>query len=263
LIVAWLVVSAFAALRVYAIWNQDWRPAIPVLCLALVPVITNLYIEAKTVPTIAPPPSAGCALELRGISLAAYSDITGILNGAATTACDGLVVLFTLARTLGVRNATRAFNVKPGLSSVILRDGTAYFLLLLLLNIIQIVVAVTDVGENAIAYFVSPLTSILISRFLLNLREVSYSAQDLRTAEPSLILTSHLSDIHFASNVVGNLGAPLRHGHRQNTSVDGDSYADFEWEDSQRGTEVPALMAETCLADFMPAGHVEIVEVPR
>lgn len=40
---------------------------------------------------------------------------------------------------------------------------------------------------------------------MLNLRGVSPTAR----GSPSEVSTNHASDIHFASNIIGNLGAPL------------------------------------------------------
>lgn len=56
---------------------------------------------------------------------------------------------------------------------------------------------------NRINSFSLSLTSILISRFILDLRNIDLSGIDNSTTQ------SRFSSVYFASNVVGNLGASL------------------------------------------------------
>ncbi len=60
------------------------------------------------------------------------------------------------------------------------------------------------------------MTSILISRFILNLREV-YTPGDSATGS---LRFSRFSDIQFANSIIGNLGAPLRFGEEEEESLD-------------------------------------------
>ncbi|KAH9948733.1 hypothetical protein B0H21DRAFT_820668 [Amylocystis lapponica] len=100
-------------------------------------------------------------------------------------------------------------NMKASLVTLLLRDGTLYFVLLLILNILHMTLYLTNVFFDMI-YFVGPISSIIISRFLLNLRQV-YQTDDSDDARPSFV-RSNVSDICFAAAIVGNLGAPLSYG---------------------------------------------------
>ncbi|GJE86753.1 hypothetical protein PsYK624_028340 [Phanerochaete sordida] len=56
---------AFATLRIYAIWDCDWRPALPVGMLGLASFALNILIYANQTTEKAPAPSTGCAAEIR------------------------------------------------------------------------------------------------------------------------------------------------------------------------------------------------------
>ncbi|KAI0353399.1 hypothetical protein OH77DRAFT_627554 [Trametes cingulata] len=179
LIFATFIVALFASLRVYAIWSRDWRPALPVLLLALITPASNMYLDIIGTPIPAPRPSFGCAIQTN------------------------------VAPELYSQSATRT-DAGTSLVTLLLRDGTVYFLLLLILNIAQIILAALVPGDNFIAFFISPLTSILISRFLLNLREVAQGSEPVHAeASETAIMSTRFPSIHVSSDVLGNMGATL------------------------------------------------------
>ncbi|RPD65252.1 hypothetical protein L227DRAFT_583266 [Lentinus tigrinus ALCF2SS1-6] len=141
--------SVFVTLRVYATWSRDWRPALPILALALLTPAANLYIDIIGTPIPAPRPSVGCAIQTN-------IDPVVIAERATTTAYDFLILLFTLMKTAKVRKAALSLDVHPSLMVLLLRDGTIYFFLLLVMNIAQIIVAAEVLGNNFIAFFISP-----------------------------------------------------------------------------------------------------------
>ncbi|EKM58289.1 uncharacterized protein PHACADRAFT_207126 [Phanerochaete carnosa HHB-10118-sp] len=84
----------------------------------------------------------------------------------------------------------------------LLRDGTIFFLILLAISIANLL---SLFPARSLIEFLPP---ILVSRFLLNLRDCTGS----NTTDRSLPRLSELS-VHFAtsnvSNIIGNIGAPL------------------------------------------------------
>ncbi|KAH9919766.1 uncharacterized protein BXZ73DRAFT_104874 [Epithele typhae] len=80
------------------------------------------------------------------------------------------------------------------LSTVFLRDGSIYFIILCILNVLHMTLSLTatfsdragDVGLSAVPLFTEPITAVLISRFLLNLQEANLRA----TLDRSGFLTS-------------------------------------------------------------------------
>lgn len=98
--------------------------------------------------------------------------------------------------------------------------------MLLVLNVLHLALEITDVFLD-ITYFVTGFSSIVISRFLLNLRQV-HMMDDMGDSAPSFI-ASRVSGLKFASAVIGNLGEHLEHGQTTSGSaVFQDTYAEAE-----------------------------------
>ncbi|EKM56867.1 uncharacterized protein PHACADRAFT_254229 [Phanerochaete carnosa HHB-10118-sp] len=140
LVVALLIFSAFTTLRVYAIWGRDWRPALPVLALSLVSPVLNIIIDVHKNTQTAPSPTFGCAVSIQRMTSASYSKFI-IANRATTIAYDGLALLLTLLKTMQVKERALKMRIKGGLSEVLVKDDSLYFLILLVVNLAQIVVA--------------------------------------------------------------------------------------------------------------------------
>ncbi|KZT08754.1 uncharacterized protein LAESUDRAFT_723684 [Laetiporus sulphureus 93-53] len=129
----------------------------------------------------------------------------------------------------------RKLRFKGSIATVLMRDGTLYFMALLLLNILQIVIKIRyENSQNTADYvvlFLPPISSILISRFILNLRQVSVGSVDLNTISHSALNTPDIP-----SRLVGNFGADVQHTSlifenvednaedEQNISVDCEAY---------------------------------------
>ncbi|KAJ8487771.1 hypothetical protein ONZ51_g3950 [Trametes cubensis] len=145
----YFVWAAFSSLRAYAMSNRTWPIAILVYLLSIATACYNIYNFIHLVPLNLPPPI--------------YCIPT----------FPGLTVTF-----LDQQSAARA-NVKTSLLQLLLRDGTIYFVILLILNVLQIIVRITA-QANFITTFEEPLTAILISRFLMNLREIDFTRSNSR-----------------------------------------------------------------------------------
>ncbi|KAI1791888.1 hypothetical protein LXA43DRAFT_972873 [Ganoderma leucocontextum] len=106
-----------------------------------------------------------------------YHEIT-ILARISVILVDLLLVIITWTRLfkqrkLGLRGGPREFT----LTDVLLRDGTVYFLIMLLLNCLHIAFTVVSIfivsslqHLSSISIFVTPLTAILVSRFMIHLQ---------------------------------------------------------------------------------------------
>ncbi|KZT03959.1 uncharacterized protein LAESUDRAFT_728671, partial [Laetiporus sulphureus 93-53] len=81
---------------------------------------------------------------------------------------------------------------------------------LLILNILEIVIKVRyENSQNTatyVAHFLPPISSIPVSRFILNLRQASSGSMRLNTNSHSTLNTSD-----FTSRLVGNIGAEVQH----------------------------------------------------
>ncbi|KAJ3476761.1 hypothetical protein NLI96_g10938 [Meripilus lineatus] len=144
-----------------------------------------------------------------------------IVTRCAAILMDGLVLGITWYKTASLMTIARRLDTKVTLTTLVVRDGmtvlpqcyfayptngfnlkgTIYFLLLLALNIICAIFDTLPSGNSLddqgtfVISFQDSLSSILISRFILNLREV-YTSKDQESNNP-------LSSVRFASQLFG------------------------------------------------------------
>ena len=99
------------------------------------------------------------------------------------------------------------------------------------------------------------LTSILITRFLLNLRQVARVA-DLSPsgATSSPVISTQFPSVRLSTGLLGNLGAPLRSGY---DSTDDHTEADGELEDKLVYVDEP-LLAGLVQVDEVRPDEVEL-----
>ncbi|TCD64640.1 hypothetical protein EIP91_003842 [Steccherinum ochraceum] len=131
-------------------------------------------------------------------------DSFSIFNRVFAMTADAIILILTWIRTAGIMR-TFKLKVKTSLGLMLLRDGTIFFVFLLTLNAINLV-AIKAQRFGAVPAISDVVTSILISRFLLNLRGV-YVVNEIVTS--SSFHPSRMSDVRFADSITGNLGAPL------------------------------------------------------
>ncbi|EKM50965.1 uncharacterized protein PHACADRAFT_199791 [Phanerochaete carnosa HHB-10118-sp] len=183
-------VAVFSALRIYAITGGNRMLAAVVLGLGLTPIGTNAFILSKT--HVSP-----------GFSL-----ITRISQIIA----DLLVVTVTWRQTFGYWKDIPISQRPPTVSSCLLRDGTVYFFALLLMNIAQILTRRPTFGP--VAPLIAAMPPILVSRFMLNLRQVRSepSTQSCSAVIPAFEPTLSSADYGALTSIIGNIGEPLVHG---------------------------------------------------
>ncbi|OSX59123.1 hypothetical protein POSPLADRAFT_1152132 [Postia placenta MAD-698-R-SB12] len=231
-----LVSESFSATRVYAIGGRAWQLAIVTFALGLVPVGLNLFSDIRYVYTTAYIPSFGTTYRIK-------------------------------------QEAVEA-NMKTTTVTLLLRDGTFYFIVLLVINVLHLTLSLTNVFSD-VTYFstasatplsaTSPreidvdlcsMSSVIVSRFLLNLRQV-HMEDNYPDEQPSFVgSTSRISDVRFASTVVGNLGAPLNYSSTFFTNGDVESQAASHNAIDTGYSDVEALGE---LDDVEPRGDIESI----
>ncbi|CCL99316.1 uncharacterized protein FIBRA_01332 [Fibroporia radiculosa] len=97
------------------------------------------------------------------------------------------------------------FKLTPALPDLLLRDGTIYFLAIVLLNVTDIALFTSGNGLADVAVLIFPITSVLISRLLLHLRKATSSGIVFSSETPSFVRTrdalpssEHLPPITYA-----------------------------------------------------------------
>ncbi|KAI0697854.1 hypothetical protein C8T65DRAFT_582330, partial [Cerioporus squamosus] len=180
--------AVFSALRAYVL-SKSKLLGILVFALSLAPVGVNLVKYGYHISGANLPPF-GClgtdneteALSVKHCTVIAVSRVPLIVT-------DLLLVYITWAKTSS-RSTLRDMrqSKRLSLSDILIRDGTVYFLVLFILNILHLVLSVTAVMRIAGLMLVhSPfcsLTAILISRFLLDLQEANQTVVRLDSDDP-------------------------------------------------------------------------------
>ncbi|KAJ3551658.1 hypothetical protein NM688_g4578 [Phlebia brevispora] len=126
----------------------------------------------------------------------------------AVLATDCVAFTTTWVKTYRhVRQAAES-GVRVGFSETLLQYGVMFFASLCLLEITIILVAPFSSASDTVDSFVMVIPNIVISRFLINLRQVD----SLETSH-NTVFSSRFSVLNFRmpsrSDIIGNLGEPL------------------------------------------------------
>ncbi|KAI9063139.1 hypothetical protein FKP32DRAFT_1572420 [Trametes sanguinea] len=205
---------SFSTLRVYAISRQNWRLALLVAVPGCMPLASNIYLYTQGSTANYPLPIGCVWLDTIPVNIdnrCASHRRHWLLIATRTSAIltDVLVLITTWWQTYSLRRLAVQANMQVSLATLLVRDGTIYFLVLLAMNTFHIAFSLTGRFTYTIT-FEEPLTTILISRFLLNLREASMSTgqSSLDMSEPSFV-RRHPQEEEGALNVVASFIAPL------------------------------------------------------
>ncbi|RDX48618.1 hypothetical protein OH76DRAFT_1483717 [Lentinus brumalis] len=203
-IINYFAFASFTILRVFGVWGRDWKPLLLVIPLTLVRPALYIVEASNYVPVQYGPPW-GCA-----------EVYVSTIAKAASIAADAILIALTWVKTFGINKDSSRLGVRTPLATLLLRDGTAYFLILLVIQVVTIVTS--QVGSSLTVWLVWPyfdqvFTVIFLSRFMLDLRGLYFSEHvnaDGNATDTTTRSGRVLSDIRFTtSNIVGNLGATL------------------------------------------------------
>ncbi|KAH9939055.1 uncharacterized protein BXZ73DRAFT_76201 [Epithele typhae] len=181
-----------------------WAVSILIFLLSMVPFGINMVEVVETSGVILP--DLGC------VGTSSVSDALGLNLTIASRSClmaaDVLLVLVTWHELWGNQKLTRLFQ-RDTFANVLLRDGTIYFIVLLIMNALHLaftLMAIDQPGTTVsyVTIFTDPLTSILVSRFLLRLQSIN--RRSVQTT--SLFSDTPVNTIMF-NRVVGSLGSSV------------------------------------------------------
>ncbi|EMD31199.1 hypothetical protein CERSUDRAFT_89375 [Gelatoporia subvermispora B] len=181
--------AVFAALRVYSL-NNNSRLALLSLGLGLVPFVTNTFLIAEQLSSHIFFQRNVCAPEFD--SVGAVWNILAAITRTSSILCDVVVLYVTLSNTCAYRREKYS-QIKPRIMDLLVRDGTP---LLLALNCVQLALWITDKFQDFSSITIV-ISSVVISRFILTLREIYFSS-----TRPTFIRTqysppSQVSTVHF------------------------------------------------------------------
>ncbi|GJE86549.1 hypothetical protein PsYK624_026290 [Phanerochaete sordida] len=125
--------------------------------------------------------------------------------------------MLTWIKTLNQWRESRKLKINVSLTFLFLRDGTFYFIALSACNVASIC---TSAPAELVQAVLAILPSLLIQRFLLNLRQFAQGAGVANTT-PDIDHFSRFSAPHFraqsAHSFLGNIGEPLEHAGDEQT----------------------------------------------
>ncbi|EKM60189.1 uncharacterized protein PHACADRAFT_246036 [Phanerochaete carnosa HHB-10118-sp] len=211
-----VLISVFSALRVYALWQGSRMkyafPAI-VLALGMIPVGTNIFNWARSSITFVETPQVTGCFDSTNIPPKLSMELL-FLTRCSLIASDILVLILTWVKSLAQWRAMRRLKLGSSVSTVLLRDGSLYFLALLGVSILQLLTyssRLEDTGTYAIV-FIQSLPPLLVQRFILNLRQLGPATE---ASEPGFG-AQHVSRLSLRfgvpSDFLGNIGESLDHG---------------------------------------------------
>ncbi|TBU43473.1 hypothetical protein BD309DRAFT_864231 [Dichomitus squalens] len=192
-----VVMSSIAAVRVFALWNRDYRLFAAIMLAGLLPALANIYFRSASTVFLVPSNLFTCQSVPTAMSALTYKRLS-VATRVISIFSDGLVVVLTWMKTYRTHVLTRGVDFRTNYSTLILRDGTLYFLAVCFLNVIAIVY-VMNIGSNLLNDMIVALGSLLMSRFLLNLRD-QRARNETQTFTTSMAFTSRpLSTIKLGS----------------------------------------------------------------
>ncbi|GBE84787.1 hypothetical protein SCP_0607670 [Sparassis crispa] len=180
-----LTSTVFDSLRVYAVGGRSWRYAV------VVAVLNSTFLPPRI-----------CLGVYTGYGFDVYD-----VSNAIPFITDTPEFLSILNITYKIKRDADHVKMKVPLTTLLLRDGTLYFLLFFISNIIYIVAYLND-SFYYVNCLTQPAPAMVLSSFILNLREIYMSDTSGPYSRPSFDV-SRASDLRFASRIVGNIGAPL------------------------------------------------------
>ncbi|GBE86105.1 hypothetical protein SCP_0806290 [Sparassis crispa] len=136
--------AMFSALRVYAVGGQAWCSAAVVFILNFVPFATNLYDDATASYYIAVVPGFGpiCVQSSNIVQpkMQMYESYPSfyLATRISVIVADIIVLVVTWTKTYSIKRYANSAHIEAPLATLLLRDGTLHFMLLLLLYLTQL-----------------------------------------------------------------------------------------------------------------------------
>ncbi|KAI0763840.1 hypothetical protein BD413DRAFT_642322 [Trametes elegans] len=240
--------AAFSSLRTFALAGGDWAIATVVFLLSMVPFGINLSQYHWLV--VGNDPDLGCT-KMSTITLDVARRYVTHIRLDVTSECNLM--------DTRVRSNDRISNVfncigrdcparivmkgRPSFIRMLVRDGTVYFSILLLLNALHLIftmLSITADPLSPVSYFTTftePITAVLVSRFLIDLQQVN---QYYQRSTPDSVLTGSIPMSLDFTRVIGSLGSSVDPSRDWGESSSGvtDIFTDDEcgWEESELDT---------------------------
>ncbi|KAJ3557933.1 hypothetical protein NM688_g1205 [Phlebia brevispora] len=203
-----IILILFSALRIFALLDRAYFIAGCALLLGLAQVGIAFYEGARSFYTYVDDPTIGREC-FSNISLSA-SVAFHIASTLCMIALEVVALVTTWLKTYRHARQAASVGIRVTFAATLMRYGTLYFAVLAAVNILPVIILVTPPSTSlasAMNALITILPNIVLSRFLINLREVESPAPS------SISRFSQFSAPSFRvptlGEILGNLGEPL------------------------------------------------------
>lgn len=201
-----ILANVISALRVYAVNGYKWQ--LPAVIMALLSVSTcwNIYQTSEWREHGKPSgPADGCYYLSAPMHVVNRFNISSVV---CTIVAEALALAVIWYRTHELRTLARSIHImKHSLSAVLWRDGAMYFGVSLMLQLMNMVLTITQVCETG--FTTSEIMAVvLLSRMLLNLHNAKAPATDHTSFSLSnvLLIPQKLANIYSHQQSESNNG---------------------------------------------------------
>ncbi|RDX51385.1 hypothetical protein OH76DRAFT_330686 [Lentinus brumalis] len=213
--------AAFAALRAFAL-SRDWLLSTAIFVLSIGPVAINLARSGYGLSGVNFP-RIGCVVANPALNETIKRVFTGLSRGCLMSA-DVLLIYITWSR-LPTRFARGTNLEERSFAGVLRRDGTVYFIILLLMNSLHLTVTLLALqpvfeGTSYVTVFTEPITAILVSRFLLDLQSVELTSLGHIDASTDTGSMGVAEDHSLVFRFMGSLASTIEPGAHDTSSLD-------------------------------------------
>ncbi|EKM57643.1 uncharacterized protein PHACADRAFT_206528 [Phanerochaete carnosa HHB-10118-sp] len=140
---------------------------------------------------------------------------------------DTIVLVLTWIRTFGHWRQARHANIGVSVTTCLLRDGTVYFMTLLVANFIQMLTYNFPASVSPASVIVTALPPVLINRFMINLRTIDSEMPDYSLHIGDQQRRQATLQFRRPANRLGNIGETLQ-----------DGWSDELWDEENNTAEV-------------------------
>ncbi|KAJ3558485.1 hypothetical protein NM688_g904 [Phlebia brevispora] len=269
-----IVLALFSALRVFALLERAYATAGCVLLLGLAPVGISLYKNSQNVDYYINDPVLGSSCYARSMSssslLFEYADFLhpmrsidlGVAALSTAIAADVVAIVTTWIKTYRQVRQAAANGINASVSATLLQYGTLYFM-----SCTGVLSQSSDVeplqpsfqATDPTAIFTNMLPNIILSRFLINLRQNDF-VESTDAAHFSQFSVPNFR-VPTLPEIIGNLGEPLADRVEE---LDDQYYPDVDvCEDCSNTGASPSYLGEYDMSRTPRTDDIEIEEVRK
>jgi len=193
-VTSYVIWAAFSALRVFSLGNRNTALTAVTFGLGVVPFCVNMYLfimELATVKFV----EGNCVIHWLPSQI--LIDILEPVTRVSFILGDISVLYVTLSNAYSLRSKGSS-QLSSSLFNVLVRDGIFYFVLLLLLDCIQLALWITNIFPE-FSQLTTYISSIIISRFILDLRGVYLSSTRPSSLDTQCFERTREPTLHFTS----------------------------------------------------------------